>query len=338
MVRYFDDHIQTDLADTLTKNGVKLRFGLEVSAVENQGKKIEVTFSNGDVDTYDFMAIAAGLQPNTMLLAGQVTMQDNGAILVNEQMQSSDPNIYAVGDSAVVDGKFDQYFPLLSAALKMGRVAGYAVAGLNVEIQPILRTIGFSIFDRFYYKTGLTKAAAIERFGSDVAVMDYLTPATIHALDRDEDIRATVIFNPTSGRLYGAQISTDAPAAAEVITTLSHAVSSELTVQELAFLDTYFESELNLPYSVANRLGELGVVEEAANIGKFNVGDTAEDSLIVRKSNPRYYADQGQWVSSVNFAQRYNAEQAQRLVQDKMVQTTAKNETLSIEKWALRTD
>lgn len=97
-------------------------------------------------------------------------------------MKSSNPDIYAVGDSAVVDGKFDQYFPLMSAALKMGRVVGYALAGVKVEIQPILRTIGFSVFDRFFYKTGLTVTAAKERVGDTIERLDIHTPATIHAL------------------------------------------------------------------------------------------------------------------------------------------------------------
>jgi NADPH-dependent 2,4-dienoyl-CoA reductase/sulfur reductase-like enzyme len=335
MVRYFDEHIQNDLDKALTNNHVAVRMGTEVVAVENQGKKIAVTFSDGSEDIFDFMAIASGLQPNTMLLAGQVDMTTNGAVLVNDRMQTSDPDVYAIGDAAVVNGKFDQYFPLLSAAFKMGRVAGYSLAGLNVAIQPILRTIGFNIFDRFYYKTGLTKAAAIDRFGKDVEVLDYMTPATIHAMEREADVHASIIFNPVSGRLYGAQISTNAPAAAEVITTLSHAVSSEMTVQELAFLDTYFESEINLPYSVANRLGELGVVDEAARNGQFNVHDSDENAMIVRETTPRYYADSGQWVSSINFAQRYTTREAEGLLKDSLVQRTAENEPLHVETWRL---
>ena len=168
-----------------------LRKHQEVVSVENQGKKIEVNFNNGTSEVFDFMAIASGLQPNTMLLAGQVDMRDNGAIVVNGQMQSSNPDIYAVGDSAVVDGKFDQYFPLMSAALKMGRVAGYALAGVDVQIQPILRTIGFSVFDRFFYKTGLTVTAAKERIGETIERLDIHTPATIHAL-----VRSQIFWHP----------------------------------------------------------------------------------------------------------------------------------------------
>ena len=262
MTRYFDQTVQEDLENTLTDNKVVLRKHQEVVSVENQGKKIEVNFNNGTSEVFDFMAIASGLQPNTMLLAGQVDMRDNGAIVVNGQMQSSNPDIYAVGDSAVVDGKFDQYFPLMSAALKMGRVAGYALAGVDVQIQPILRTIGFSVFDRFFYKTGLTVTAAKERIGETIERLDIHTPATIHALGEKSDILASLIYDYETGIVYGAQIATNAPSAAEVIKTLSHAVSSGLTVDQLAFLDTYFESEINLPYSVANRLGEMGVIAE----------------------------------------------------------------------------
>ena len=262
MTRYFDQTVQEDLEKTLTDYKSYFRTIPEVVSVENQGKKIEVNFNNGTSEVFDFMAIASGLQPNTMLLAGQVDMRDNGAIVVNGQMQSSNPDIYAVGDSAVVDGKFDQYFPLMSAALKMGRVAGYALAGVDVQIQPILRTIGFSVFDRFFYKTGLTVTAAKERIGETIERLDIHTPATIHALGEKSDILASLIYDYETGIVYGAQIATNAPAAAEVITTLSHAVSSGLTVDQLAFLDTYFESEINLPYSVANRLGEMGVIAE----------------------------------------------------------------------------
>ena len=41
-----------------------------------------------------------------MLLAGQVDMRENGAIVVDDTMKSSNPDIYAIGDSAVVDGKY----------------------------------------------------------------------------------------------------------------------------------------------------------------------------------------------------------------------------------------
>ena len=56
-------------------------------SVDNQGKKIEVNFNNGTSEVFDFMAIAAGLQPNTMLLAGQVDMRENGAIVVDDTMK-----------------------------------------------------------------------------------------------------------------------------------------------------------------------------------------------------------------------------------------------------------
>ena len=220
VTRYFDQAIQEDVEKTLTDNKVVLRKDQEVVSVDNQGKKIEVNFNNGTSEVFDFMAIAAGLQPNTMMLAGQVDMRENGAIVVDDTMKSSNLDIYAIGDSA---------------------------AGLDVKIQPILRTIGLSIFDRFVYKTGLTVEEAKERIGDHIERLDIHTPATIHTLGEQTDIVASLIYDYESGIVYGAQISTNAPVAAEVITTLSHAVSSGLTVTELAFLDTYFESEINLP-------------------------------------------------------------------------------------------
>ncbi|MDR3190522.1 MAG: FAD-dependent oxidoreductase [Lactobacillaceae bacterium] len=273
MQRYFDKPIQLDLEEQLTKHGVNLRKKQEVEFVEEAGKKITVHFNDNTEEVFDFMAIASGLQPNTMLLAGQVDMNPKGAILVNEQMQSSNPDIYVVGDAGVINGKHDQYFPLMSAALKMGRVAGYALAGLDVHILPLLRTMGFTVFDRYYYKTGLNARTAEKIEGWNSTMIELKTPATISTITGDKDIHAVLIYDDTVGTVRGAQIATDAPAASEIIATLANATSARLTVEELAFLDTYFESELNLPYSAANRLGEIGMIERATHRGEFNVVD-----------------------------------------------------------------
>ena len=52
--------------------------------------------------TADIAVLAVGFKPNTGLLKGQLDMEPNGAIITNEYMQTSNPDVFAAGDASVV--------------------------------------------------------------------------------------------------------------------------------------------------------------------------------------------------------------------------------------------
>jgi NADPH-dependent 2,4-dienoyl-CoA reductase/sulfur reductase-like enzyme len=283
MPNYYDEAVRTDLEHNMSAHGVRIKKGLEVSSVATNKKKITVNFTDGSSEEFDFMAIAAGLQPNTALLASQVKMSPRGAILVNDQMQTSDPDIYAIGDAGLVDDHNDQYFPLMSAALRMGRVAGYVLGGMSqVKICPILRTMGFKVFDRMYYKTGLTLAKARANGYPHAKLITLSSPSTLLNLGGEGKVIVDLIFDLETGTTHGAQISTEAVAAAELITVFAHAIADELTVEQMAFTDMYFEAEMNMPYSLTNRIAELAMIERH----RYKNGDVTFNTI---KSS--YYQD-----------------------------------------------
>lgn len=87
----------------LRSYGAELRLGMtakELEVVDGpgiDGKQYRVTFSNGDVDTFDAITVAHGMRSNLEFLEEGALEMDR-AILVDEHMRSSDPDVYAAGD------------------------------------------------------------------------------------------------------------------------------------------------------------------------------------------------------------------------------------------------
>jgi nitrite reductase (NADH) large subunit len=86
---------------------------LQLDAVVGEGRVEAVRFTSGEVFAADLVVIATNLLPNT-LLARSAGLEVNRGIVVNEQMETSDPHIFAVGGCIERDGQiFDSFPPLL---------------------------------------------------------------------------------------------------------------------------------------------------------------------------------------------------------------------------------
>ncbi len=81
------------------KQGVIVHTSTKVTGIEKAGDGFTVTFSNGDSIAVDLIVSATGVKPNIDLLEGTGVETDYG-ILVNRNMQTNDPDIFAAGDVA----------------------------------------------------------------------------------------------------------------------------------------------------------------------------------------------------------------------------------------------
>lgn len=90
----------------LREKGVTLKLGTTIKEVKRlddadayKGRKLQVTFANGDVDTFDEISVSHGMRCNLEFLQ-EGSIQIDRAILVDEFMRTSDPDVYAAGDVA----------------------------------------------------------------------------------------------------------------------------------------------------------------------------------------------------------------------------------------------
>jgi dihydrolipoamide dehydrogenase len=160
-----DEEISQEVAKQFGRNGIKVKTGAKVEKVETEGEGVTLTISqNGQTETLkaDKALIAIGVAPNSenMGLETVGVKTERGFIQVNEWMQTSVPNIYAIGD---VTGKL----PLAHVASAQALVAAEAIAGHET------RPLNYINMPRCTYcypevgSVGLTEAQAKEK-GYDV--------------------------------------------------------------------------------------------------------------------------------------------------------------------------
>jgi len=131
----FDEDIAILLEKELVRNGVNLILNTSVTAITEKDNGVEVTLSTGEMISADFVVLAAGVIPDTDFIRGSgIELGQKGHIIVNEKMETSIKDVYAVGDAVeVVDfinGR-KTAIPLAGPANKQGRIAADNIAGYN---------------------------------------------------------------------------------------------------------------------------------------------------------------------------------------------------------------
>ena len=196
------------LEAALQAKGVRLLLGDTISSIDSKGTIKQVTTKNGEIIETDVVFLSAGVRPNTEL-AKQIgiEMGVSGAIKVNKKMQTTLPDVYAVGDVAesfsVITGN-PIYRPLGSTANKMGRIAGDVITGGKLEHRGVLGTGIFRLFDWHVGQTGLTEKEAVKE-GYEVEVLYNLKPDHAEYLGGQE-MTIKALADKKDGRILGAQV------------------------------------------------------------------------------------------------------------------------------------
>lgn len=163
------------LTNHLRANNVNVYLGEgAVELIGEDGKVIAVKTDKRTIET-NLVIMAAGVRPRSQLaLDAGLQVSSMGAIVVNERMQTSDPDIYAAGDCVeithqITGKKF--YAPLGSLANKEGRVAGDNMGGIPSTFKGGVGSFIMKAFDTCIGATGLSLTQArAEGFDADVAL------------------------------------------------------------------------------------------------------------------------------------------------------------------------
>lgn len=132
----------------LERMGVTLKLGTTIASVEKvedelgyRGRRLKVTFANGDVDTFDHISVAHGMRSNLGFIPAGALEIDR-ALLVDEFMRTSDPDVYAAGDVAqaleLISGQRRIVGIWKNAALQgacAGRAMAHELAGNEVPAE-----------------------------------------------------------------------------------------------------------------------------------------------------------------------------------------------------------
>ncbi len=176
----FVSHSLAAMAQTyLEKKGVRIYTSEKVSAIVGEGSVASVKTDKRSLDA-DMVIMAVGVVPNSALAkAIGLDVTPQGWIVVNDRMQTSDPDIYAGGDCAAVKNLITGepgYFPLGSMANRQGRVIGSNIAGGEGRFDGAVGSFVVKIFDNALAGAGLTvdkaRTAGFDAVGIQVAQFD----------------------------------------------------------------------------------------------------------------------------------------------------------------------
>lgn len=190
---------------------VQLRLNTAVTGFTKVGERIEVTLNNGEILIADVVLLSIGVRPDTRLAAmANLKIGPAKGIWVNEFLQTSDPDIYAVGDAIEFENPITHQ-PMITylagPANKQGRICADNVVLGNVRsYKGSINTAIVKVFDMTVGTTGTASkhltAAGIEHIVST-------THSGSHAgyYPGSKQMTIQLAFTPNEGRLLSAQIA-----------------------------------------------------------------------------------------------------------------------------------
>lgn len=204
-----DFSIAAHLHQHLTQKGVSLYLEQAVAAFERKGSEIRVMLKSGETIVADMVILSIGVRPETTLAkAAGLRIGETGGIWVDEYLQTSEADIYAVGDAIEfphpITGKPWLNY-LANPANRQGRiVADNMVEGNKYAYEGAIGTAIAKVFDMTVASTGLA-AKRLKQLGMEYAVS--VTHSGSHAGYYPDALPLTVklVFHPKTGKLYGAQ-------------------------------------------------------------------------------------------------------------------------------------
>lgn len=245
----FDPDMAAFVHAQFRANGVDLALGATVTGFRREGAQVLTMLEERDALRSDLVVLAIGVTPDTALAkeAG-LELGIRNSIVVNQQMETSDPDIYAVGDAVQIRHFVTRENTLLSLAgpaNKQGRIAADNICGRSSAYNGSQGSSVLAIFDMTAAATGLNEAAA------KAAGLDYdkvvLSPGS-HAgyYPGAEIMTMKVLFEKNTLRLLGAQI-VGRGGVDKRIDVLATVLRAGLTADQLKDLDLAYAP----PYSSA---------------------------------------------------------------------------------------
>lgn len=241
-------HLDGDMAEKLERvfrdNGVELIMPAKIESIASNAGKKHIRLSDREMEV-DFVFMATGAKSNVELArkAG-IEIGETGGILVNEYLQTSDPDIYAAGDCVElwerITGSKTQHL-MVTTADSTGTLAGRnLVSGNSTPYEGVLLNFIIEIFGHQVGTVGLTERFAREK-GLDVVSITRSSPTSRPHLG-GKILHYKLIADRRAGTLIGAQVISEEMIRG-TIGELILAIAEKIPLHRLALLET--------PYSPA---------------------------------------------------------------------------------------
>lgn len=239
----FDKKYTDDLERLLSVHGIQVMTGTKVKRFLGEKAVTAVELESGEAIPADLVILGLGVLPNGALAKSSgLEVNGKGAIVVDQYMRTSDPDIFAVGDCAekkcFFTGK-DVPVLLASTATMEAKIAGCNAFHLRLirANKGTISAFSTKVFGKTFAAAGLTEARARQE-GFCIMIGEAKTmDRHPGSLPDAQEVNLKLIFSRCSGILLGAQVS-GGNTVAEMINILSLAIQKDITATELNTFQT----------------------------------------------------------------------------------------------------
>lgn len=237
----FDQEITNLAMKELADKGIEIRTNERVTEFKGGMNVNEVVTDQGSY-LADIVIVATGVRPSTQFLQGtDVELERNGAIIVDRQMRTSNPDIFAAGDCAMVYDLVKQknvYLPLGTAANKCGRIAGTNICGGSDTFVGMTSSAALKVCDLQLGRTGLGEQEAIA-LGYQVGTVTVQGNNHPAYYPGQVPLTIKVIYEKPSMRILGAQLAGEDGAALRT-DVFAVAINANMTTKQLGMVDLIY--------------------------------------------------------------------------------------------------
>ncbi|MDE6894640.1 MAG: FAD-dependent oxidoreductase [Lachnospiraceae bacterium] len=234
----FDEEVQVFVENHLAEHGIHTMTGTRFEGVLGEGK-VEKVQTDRRALKADMVVLSIGIRANTAFLADTgIELAPNRTVLVNDHMQTNDPDIYAVGDCAMVTNRITgaaAWSPMGSTANITGRMAAKNMAGKDTAYHGAMGTAVCQLPKLNAGRTGMSEAQAKEA-GFDAVSVIMVTDDKAHYMPGADSFIIKLIADRESRRLLGVQVLGKG-AVDKVVDTCVAAIAMKATVDEIADMD-----------------------------------------------------------------------------------------------------
>lgn len=254
---YLDPELTDRLEKVMQDRHVDIELGQQVSSFSGHGHVEQVNKDQNSFDA-DLVIVSVGTRPNTHWLGDQLDLTPNGSLKVNEYLQTSDPDIFAIGDLVPVNYTPSHSELNIALGSNARRTARTAVRNLFEQHAPLMAVQGSSGLDILGYNfasTGLNTTSSVKM---NIPVRSVYVEQAVsmrsEMVKPDLTVQFKLFYNPETLEVVGGQIMSPDNQTAN-INALSIAIYKHLTIMELAEMDFFFQPNLTNVWNVMNVAG-----------------------------------------------------------------------------------
>ena len=262
--KYLDPEITDILENDLRERGVTLALNQSVQGfdADENGNVKAVKTPEGTFEA-DLVIMCVGFRPSNELLKDKVDALPNGALKVNEYMQTSNPDIYAAGDNVAVHYNPTQehsYIPLATNAVRMGSLVGKNIVSNKVKYRGTQGTSGLYLFGWKIGSTGVTVNSApfFNLNVKSVVLEDNYRP---EFMPTTEKVLMKLVWDADTKVILGGQLLSKYDIT-QSANTLSLAIQNKMTIEDLAYVDFFFQPHFDRPWNYLNLLAQAALEED----------------------------------------------------------------------------